>query len=79
MLNSDALRRSVAVALVVAALVVLPSAPALAAGDGSDGGQAASENGDVGVIQEAIEWLVNLVLGNEEGDLRAQLDPTGHR
>jgi hypothetical protein len=77
MLNSDALRRLVAVVLVVAALVALPAAPALAADAGSDGDQAASEGEDSGVVEEVIDWLLNLLGGEEEGDARGTLDPMG--
>jgi len=77
MLNSDALRRLVAVALLIAALVVLPAAPALAADGGSEGAPAASESEDQGIIEQAIDWLIDVLGGSSEGDLGAQTDPTG--
>jgi hypothetical protein len=77
MLNSDALRRLVAVVLVVAALVVLPAAPALASGSGADEDQGTSEGEDSGLLAEIIEWLDGLLNGAEEGDNGPQLDPMG--
>ncbi len=77
MLNSDALRRLVAVVLVVAALVLLPAVPALASGNGSDEDQATSEGEDSGVVEEVIDWFLNLLGAAEEGDSRQQQDPTG--
>ena len=77
MLNSDALRRLVAVALLVAGLVVLPSAPAVAAGDGSEEAQPAAGSEDSGIIGEVVEWLAGLLGGAEESDIRSQADPNG--
>jgi hypothetical protein len=79
MLNSDALRRLVAVVLVVAALVALPAAPALAAGsdDGSNSVQAASGDDDPGLVEGVIDWLLGVLGGGDEGDLRGGFDPNG--
>ena len=76
MLNSDALRRLVAVALLVAALVVLPCAPVLAAGEGSEEAQGTSESDDQGLIEELIQWIEGL-LGGQETDARQAMDPNG--
>ena len=77
MLNSDALRRLVAVVLMVSALVVLPAATALATGDGSEGDQAASEDEDSGFVEAVIDWFEGLLGAEEEGDGRQQSDPMG--
>lgn len=76
MLNSDALRRLVAVGLLVTTLVVLPAPVAMASGE--DSGQAA-ETEETGIVQQAIEWLLSLFggAGPDDGDYQPQIDPMG--
>lgn len=73
MFNSDALRRLVAVVLLITGLVALPM-PALAAGE--DNGQAADTE-DQGVVEQAIDWILQLIRGEDEGDIGHQIDPMG--
>ena len=71
-------RRAVAVVLLLLGLIALPSVPAVAEGGEADGqGQASQE--DQGVLQEALDWLVNLFTGQseEEGDSHQGFDPSG--
>lgn len=69
-------RRLVAVVLVVACLLVLPAAPALAV-DGDAGGEAqAAQSEGSGLIQEVVDWLIDLV-STEEGDSAPDMDPMG--
>jgi hypothetical protein len=71
-------RRAVAVVLLLIGLIVLPSVPAVADG-GEAEGQAQASQEDQGVIQEALEWLVNLFTGTseEEGEGSPTQDPWG--
>lgn len=75
MFESTVYRRLIAVVLLVAGLLVLPAAPALAVGD--DEAQA-SEGENQSVIEQVIEWVVELVSNDEEtGDVRGHIDPIG--
>jgi len=74
-------RRFVAVVVLLAGLIVLPAMPAFATGDSE--GEAPQE--DAGLIEQAIDWLVDLLAGEDgaaegqEGDNGPTWDPSGRR
>jgi hypothetical protein len=78
MRKSNVVCRAVTVVLLLLGLIVLPSAPAVADGGEAEGEAQASQE-DQGVVQEALDWLVNLFTGEsaEEGDGGPMVDPAG--
>jgi hypothetical protein len=78
MRKSNVVCRAVAVVLLLLGLIVLPTAPAVADGSEAEGEAQASQE-DQGVVQEALDWLVNLFTGEstEEGEGSPTFDPEG--
>jgi hypothetical protein len=76
-------RRVVAVVLLLAGLIVLPSVPAVADGDSGQGQKQAAGEG-TGIVAQAIDWLVELFTGSSstgsssaESDSGSGFDPSG--
>jgi hypothetical protein len=78
MRKSNVVCRAVAVVLLLLGLIVLPTAPAVADGGDAEGEAQASQE-DQGVVQGALDWLVNLFTGEstEEGEGSPTFDPSG--